>query len=301
MGALAAGFVDVDNSEAARASTKESQPPGGRVPFVQAKDGTRLHVRDWGAGRPVVFVAPWALNSDWWDRNMTSLVDHGFRCVAYDRRGHGRSEETGRGYDFDTLADDLSAVLDRLDLRNVLLVGHSMGASEVVRYLTRHRSARATRALLVAPITPVTLKTESNPDGVPREILEQGRDALRKNVHQRIAEAAPGFFGAPKNNVSSQAMDWWTRMMVDRCSLKVMLDLHKLMTEADFRAELRTLTLPTLIVHGDSDTSAKLELTGRRTQQLIPNSELTVYAGAAHGLPFTHTEQLQADLLAFAR
>jgi non-heme chloroperoxidase len=300
MGALAVGLMDVGNSEAASPPIQESKAPH-RLPFVDASDGTRLHVRDWGSGRPIVFVAPWALNSDWWDRNMTSLAEQGFRCIAYDRRGHGRSEEPGRGYDFDTLADDLSAVLDRLDLRNALLVGHSMGASEVVRYLTRHRSGRATRAVLVAPITPLTLKTDSNPDGVPREILEQGRDGLKKNFHQRIADAAPGFFGAPTNNVSSQAMDWWTRMMVDRCSLKVMLDLHKVMTETDFRAELRTLTVPTLIVHGDSDTSAKLELTGRRTQQLIPKSELKVYAGAGHGLPFTHTEQLQADLLAFAR
>ena len=296
--AFTGGFVGL--SRTAAGTQTRPAPPTMRPPVVAA-DGTRLYVRDWGTGQPIVFLAPWALCADWWDAHMTSLVDRGFRCVAYDRRGHARSDEPGRGYDFDTLADDLAAVLDRLDLHNVVLVGHSMGASEVVRYLTRHRSGPVTRAVLVAPITPLTLKTDTNPDGVPREILEQGRAGLKRDFHRRIAQAASGFFGAPANAVSIEAMDWWTRMMVDRCSLKVMLDLHKVMTETDFRTELRAIAVPTLIVHGDKDTSANLELTGRRTQQLIPRSELKVYEGAAHGLPFTHAERFEADLLAFLK
>jgi pimeloyl-ACP methyl ester carboxylesterase len=292
LAALTGGVAMLASARRAEASVKP--------PFVTTRDGTRLFVRDWGTGRPVVFVAPWALCADWWDVHMTTLAGRGLRCIAYDRRGHARSDEPGGGYDFDTLADDLATVIERRDLQNVLLVGHSMGGCEVVRYLTRHRSRRVTRVVLIAPVTPFTLKTDTNPDGAPREALERGREGLTRDLHRRIAEAAPAFFGAPANPVSAQAMEWWTRMMVDRCSLKVMLDLHRIMTETDFRPELPTITVPTLILHGDRDVSARLDFTGRRTQQLIPRSELKVYEGAAHGLPFTHAEQFQADLLALA-
>jgi pimeloyl-ACP methyl ester carboxylesterase len=189
--------------------------------------------------------------------------------------------------------------VDALDLRNALLVGHSMGAAEVVRYLSRHRGHRVARAVLIAPTTPFILKTDDNPDGAPIEVLEKWREALTRDFHHRVAQAAPDFFGAPANHVSSETFEWWTRMIVDRCSLKVLLDLNKVMTETDFRAELRTITTPTLIVHGDSDKSARLELTGRRTHELIPGSRLIVYDGAAHGLPFTHADRLLSDILSF--
>jgi pimeloyl-ACP methyl ester carboxylesterase len=229
---------------------------------------------------------------------MTTLAGQGWRCVAVDRRGHGRSDEPGRGYDFDTLAGDVSAVIEKLDLRDVLLVGHSMGAAEVVRYLTRYRSRRVSRAVLVAPTTPFTMRTDDNPEGATRDALEKLRQNLAGDFHRQVARAAPDFFGTP---VPAEVMDWWTRMIIDRCPLKVLLDLHKVMTETDFRAELRTMTTPTLILHGDRDKSAQLELTGRQTAQLIPGSRLVVYEGAAHGLPFTHREQLLSDIAAFAR
>ena len=272
-----------------------------RPRVIEANDGTRLFFRDWGAGFPIVFAAPWGLNADWWDSHMTALAERGFRCIAYDRRGHGRSDDPGRGYDFDTLADDLSAVLTQLGVSNAMLVGHSMGAAEVVRYLVRHRSARVARAILVAPTTPFILKTGDNPDGIAPEILERGREGLRKERIARIAQAAPSFFGAPANPVPAETMDWWTRMMVDRCSTKVMLDLHRVFTETDFRRDLPRIGVPTVIVHGDRDASAPLPLTGRRTADLIPNSELKVYEGAAHGLPVTHADRLHADLVANAR
>jgi non-heme chloroperoxidase len=278
------------------AARPEVQP----APVIKCRDGTRLFYRDWGAGSAVVFVAPWALNCDWWEYQMTYLAGQGLRCIGYDRRGHGRSGEPGRGYEFDTLADDLATVLMRLDLSKVTLVGHSMGCGEVVRYLARHGSGRVARSVLVAPITPFTLKTADNPDGVDRNDLEKGRIALGKDRPGQIAKAAPAFFGAPKNAVSAEMMEWWTEQIL-QCPLKVMLDLHRVFTETDFRADLRTIAVPTLIVHGDSDVSTPLERTGRRTARLIAGSRLIVYEGAAHGLPITHMDRLNADLVAFIR
>jgi non-heme chloroperoxidase len=270
-------------------------------PLVAAPDGTGLFVRSWGRGRPVLFVAPWGLNADWWEYQMTALASQSIRAVAFDRRGHGRSDESAGVVDFDALAGDIDVVIRQLDLHDVTLVGHSLGAAEVVRYLARHGTERVTRAVLVGTITPLIVKTADNPDGVDRVALERARDQFQKDRVVRIAEAAAGFFGAPANAVPQPTIDWWTRMMVDRCSLKVLFDLHVLMTETDFRPDLARVTAPTLIIHGDRDTSAPLETTARKTHRLIAGSTLRIYEGAAHGLPFTHMEQLTADLLAFAR
>ncbi len=267
--------------------------------FFVARDGTNLYYKDWGAGSPLVFAAPWALNSDWWEYQMTYLADRGVRCIGYDRRGHGRSDEPAQGYEFDTLAGDLATLIEQLDLRDVTLVGHSMGCAEVVRYLSG-RSRRVARAVLVSTITPFTLKTPDNPDGVAESELEKGRLALAKDRARQISMAAPGFFGAPPNAVSTEMMDWWVRMILDQCSLKVMLDLHRAFTRTDFRPELRKISVPVLLVHGDRDISTPLDATGRRSAQLIPRCELKIYKDAAHGLPITHMDQLNAELLAFA-
>ena len=269
--------------------------------FIEASDGTRLFFRDWGKGQPMVFVAPWGLNSAWWEYQMADLAGRGQRCVGLDRRGHGRSEEPNDGYDFDTLADDLAALLEQLDLRAVTLVGQSMGCGEVVRYLSRHGSSRLARIVLVSTITPLIAKTDDNPDGNDAATLEYPRTLLSKDHAHPIGSYAPTFFGVPKNNVSQELMDWWTRMMVDACSLKVLLDLQRMFTVTDFRAELRKISLPTLLIHGDTDASTPIEKTARKTAPLIPGCRLKVYEGAAHGLPITHAEQLNADLLAFAK
>lgn len=268
--------------------------------FVEARDGTSLFYRDWGTGRPALFVAPWALGSAWWEYQMTHLAGQGVRCVGYDRRGHGRSGEPAAGYEFDTLADDLAAVVHRLDLRDLVLVGHSMGCGEVVRYLSRHGAGRVARVVLIAPITPFTLKTADNPDGVERGVLEAGRATLARDRPGAIAGAAAAFFG-PKNAVSAAMMEWWTATILQQCSLRVMLELHRVSTGTDFRPDLGAIRIPTLVVHGDSDTSTPLEFTGRRTARLIAGSELKVYEGAAHGLPITHMDRLNADLLAFVK
>jgi non-heme chloroperoxidase len=268
--------------------------------MIEARDGTRIHFRDWGTGRPIVFVAPWGLCSDWWDIPVTTLSERGWRCVAFDRRGHGRSDDPCSGYDFDTLADDIAAVLDGLDVQNAVLVGHSMGGAEVVRYLTRHRGERVTHAVLIAPTTPFTMKTDDNPGGAPREALEKFRELFKDDLPRRTAEAAPNFFGVPKNSVSTETMDWWCRMLLDRVSIKVLTEMNKAQTETDFRPELRTIQTPTLILHGDIDKSAQLELTGRPTHELIAGSRLLVYENAAHALPHTHTARMLADIVAFA-
>jgi non-heme chloroperoxidase len=269
--------------------------------MIETRDGTRIHFRDWGAGRPIVFVAPWGLCSDWWDAPVLSLSQRGWRCVTFDRRGHARSDDPCRGYDFDTLSNDIAAVLDGLDLQNIVLVGHSMGGAEVVRYLTLHNSRRVAHAVLIAPTTPFSLKTDDNPGGMSRERFEELREGLKHDLPRLAAEAAPGFFGVPKNSVSTETMQWWYRMFLDRVSVKVLSDLFTLMNEADFRTELRTIRTPTLILQGDIDQSAPLEVHGRPTHELIAGSRLVVYENAAHGLPYTHTDRMLEDIVAFAR
>jgi non-heme chloroperoxidase len=279
----------------------ERPQPQSRRPFIDTRDGTRIHFRDWGTGRPIIFVAPWGLCSDWWDIPVTTLSERGWRCVTFDRRGHGRSDDPCRGYDFDTLADDIATVLDGLDVQNAVLVGHSMGGAEVVRYLTRHRSHRVTHAVLIAPTTPFTMKTDDNPAGTPREALVKFRESFKDDLPRRAADAAPDFFGVPKNSVSIQTMDWWCRMFLDRVSIKVLTEMNKVQTETDFRPELRTIQTPTLILHGDIDKSVRLELTGLPTHELIAGSRLLVYENAAHALPYTHTDRMLADIVTFAR
>jgi non-heme chloroperoxidase len=301
--AAGTGLVAAGGPENLNAESKLAVP-GEKVRVrqtIQAADGTSLFFRDWGTGKPIVFVTPWALHSGWWEYQMTDLAGHGLRCIGYDRRGHGRSGEPSHGYDFDTLADDLAALVEQLDLRGVTLVGQSMGCGEVVRYLSRHGSSRIARVALVSTITPFVLKTDDNADGVDKAILENARKMLSKDRPHPIAAAAPAFFGAPKNAVSTETMEWWVRMMVDGCSLKTMLDLHRVFTETDFRLELRKISVPTLLIHGDMDASAPIETTARKTAPLIRGCQLKVYEGAAHGLPITHAAQLNADLLAFTQ
>ena len=305
IGAFVAGMSLPAVTEASAGGPRIKACPGSEKPrqkqFVEAPDGTSLFFRACGKGRPMLFVAPWALNSNWWEYQMADLSERGIRCVGYDRRGHGHSDEPSHGYDFDALADDLASVIEQLALREIILVGQSLGCSEVVRYLSRHGAKRVAHVVMVATITPFVLKTEDNPEGVDRAALENVRRTLSKDRPGPIAAAAPAFFGAPKDTVSKGMMDWWARMMVDQCSLRVMLELHRMFTETDFRPELRKITVPTLLIHGDSDTSAPLETTGRRTAALIAGSQLKVYEGAGHGLPITHAEPLNADLLAVAK
>lgn len=296
--ALKSMILALAGGDAASAAKKTSSVTTSAT-MVEARDKTRLHFRDWGSGRPIVFVAPWALSSDWWDGSMMAFSERGWRCVAFDRRGHGRSEEPSRGYDFDTLADDIAAVMDTLELQNVVLVGHSLGGAEVVRYLTRHRSRRVTHAILIAPTTPFGMKTEDNQGGMSKENLNKFLDRIRRDFPGGVAEAAPVFFGVSKNSVSAETLQAWGRQLVDRCSVKVLSDLFKIMKETDFRLELRTIKTPTLILQGDIDKSAIPELTGIPTHELIAGSRLIIYKNAAHALPYTHADRMVGDIATF--
>jgi pimeloyl-ACP methyl ester carboxylesterase len=268
-----------------------------RTPFIVTRDGANLFYKDWGNGKPVVFVHSWALDSDMWQYQMIHLAGQGLRCVAYDNRGHGRSSDPGQGYDYDTLADDLAAALDHLNLRDVSLVSHSMGCGVVVRYLSRHGSRRVARAALVAPTTPFLLKTEDNPDGLDKRIFEQLRAMWRRDFPKWLADNAGPFF---RPETSPEMIQWGLKMGM-RASLKAVIDCNRAVTETDFRAELTKITMPALIIHGDQDVSAPLELTGRKTAQLIPGGRLKVYEGAPHGLFITHMDRLNRDLHDFIK
>jgi pimeloyl-ACP methyl ester carboxylesterase len=291
---LGAGLFTASKAATAQSAKADTQPG----PYVRTRDGTMLFYKDWGSGKPVVFLHAWALPSDMWDYQMVSMSEQGLRCVAYDRRGHGRSSVPAGGYDYDTLADDLATMLDRLDLKEVTLVGYSMASGEMVRYLTRHGAARIARLAFIAPAaTPFLLKTADNPNGIPAEKFEYfRRNMLMRDYPKWLEDNRKPFFTA---ETSPQVQDWVRGLMLTT-SLKAAVECNRSSTSTDFRAELPKIRLPALVIHGDIDASAPLALTGRQTAALIPGAELKVYEGAPHGLFVTHKERLTADLLAFA-
>lgn len=265
---------------------------------IRTLDGVGLFHRDWGDGPPVVFVASWSLPSDSWAYQMLALSEAGCRCVAYDRRGHGRSDDPGRGFDFDTLADDLAAVLEALDLRGATLVGFSMGTAEIVRYLTRHGTGRVARIALIGTTTPMLARAADNPLGVDPAVFEAfRRESLMCDFPGWIDDNLVPFVTPD----TPPGLRNWVRDMALRTSGKALLACNRTLTQADFRAELLALTMPALVIHGECDMTCPLDLTGRPTAALIPGARLTVYEGAPHGLFLTHRQRLNADLLAFAR
>ena len=276
------------------------------MPFIETKDKVNLYYRDWGTGSPVVFISSWSLSSEMWEYQMVPLSEQGLRCIAYDRRGHGRSDDPGRGYDFDTLADDLAALLDQLDLRAVTLVCHSMGSGEVARYIARHGSKRIAKTVFISPITPFLLKTEDNPAGVPQQFLDRHLDLLKKDRPRYFKhEGAIKFFGIGAqwplpSPISAEMVDWFLDIIMQP-SPKAVLDTRRAANETDFRPDLATFDIPTLVIHGDRDQNSPLELCGRRTAQAIKGSQLVIYEGAAHGLFITEQERLTQDLLTFIR
>ncbi|MDQ0463866.1 pimeloyl-ACP methyl ester carboxylesterase [Caulobacter ginsengisoli] len=279
---------------AAAAALPAPSSAKGAAPRSKTPD---LFVRDWGEGRPVVFLAGWTLTSDTWGYVMQPLARQGLRTIAYDRRGHGGSADPGRGYDFDTLADDLKAVLERLDLKDVVLVAHSMGGGEAIRYFARHGGTRLSHLVLVAPATPCIMQKADNPMGVPAAALDQNRAVMARDFPAWMDANGGGFFTPD----TSEGVKTWVKTQMQRTSLQALVECNRALCEADFRPELSKVSVPTLVLHGDKDASAPLDFTGRRTAAGIKGAKLVVYEGAPHGLFVSHAARLAADIAAFAK
>jgi len=272
------------------------------MPKVTATDGTRIFYKDWGTGRPVVFSHGWPLNADAWDPQLLAMASNGFRAVAHDRRGHGRSSQPWHGNTMDDYADDLAAVIQTLDLHDVVLVGHSTGGGEAVRYIGRHGSARVSKVALVAAIPPLMLETADNPAGTPIEVFDDLRAKLLADRSQLFTDLSAPFFGAnrPGSKVSQGVRDqfWLMSMQV---GLTAAYDCIRQFSESDFNEDLRKIDVPALVLHGDDDQIVPIDASARLTGQIVQGAELKVYPGAPHGLFATHADQFNADLLDFAK
>jgi non-heme chloroperoxidase len=269
---------------------------------ITTKDGTEIYYKDWGRGPVVTFSHGWPLNSDAWDGQMLFLAQQGFRVVAHDRRGHGRSTQSSVGNDMDGYADDLAAVIEALDLRDAVLVGHSTGGGEVARYIGRHGTDRVAGAVLIAAVAPLTLKTDRNPEGLPIEVFDDMRRTLAKDPSQFYRDLARPFYGAnrPGAAVSQGILDqFWLWSM--QCGLLNAYESIKAFSETDFTEDLRKFDVPTLVMHGDDDQIVPVKDHAEKSARLIKDAQLRVYPGAPHGLTATHQDQINADLLGFIK
>jgi len=271
--------------------------------MITTKDGTQIYYKDWGSGQPVVFSHGWPLSSDSWESQMFFLASKGYRCIAHDRRGHGRSSEPWDGNEMDTYADDLATLMEKLDVKNAILVGFSAGGGEVARYVGRHGTKRVAKAVLVSSVPPLMLKTPANPGGLPIKVFDGIRAASLANRSQFYKDLAGGpFFGfnRPGAKVSQGLIDWfWMQGMT--AGHKNTYDCIKAFSETDFTEDLKKFDVPTLVIHGDDDQVVPIDAAGRTSAKLVKNAKLTVYPGAPHGLTDTHKDKLNADLLAFLK
>lgn len=270
------------------------------MPYLNAADGTPLFYNDWGAGPPVVLIHGWPLNQDMWEYQAPVLAANGYRVIAYDRRGFGRSGQPWSGYDYDTLAADLATIMDGLDLQGAALVGFSMGGGEVARYLGRYGAGRVAKAVLMSAVTPMLLQTADNPDGVPQGVFDQMLDGLAVDRPSFLTTFGKQFMGAGLLNftVTTEILQWclWMAMTA---SPKATADCVRAFSATDFRADMKAFTMPTLVIHGTSDATVPIGVAGRASARLIRGATLMEYDGAPHGLFFTEQAKLNSDLLAF--
>jgi non-heme chloroperoxidase len=267
---------------------------------ITVKDGTKIFYKDWGSGQPIVFSHGWPLSADDWDGQMLYFGQQGYRVIAHDRRGHGRSGQTWNGNDMDTYADDLAQVFEALDLQNVIMVGHSTGGGEVARYLGRHGSKRVAKAVLISAIPPLMLKTEKNPGGLPLSVFDGLRAQLAANRPQFYKDITLPFYGynRPGAKISEGIREhWWLQGMMG--GIKPHYDCIKVFSETDLTEDLKKIEIPVLVLHGDDDQIVPIGAAALLSSKILKNATLKVYPGFPHGMPRTHADQINADLLAF--
>ena len=267
---------------------------------ITTKDGTEIFYKDWGKGQPVVFSHGWPLSSDAWEDQMVFLADHGYRCIAHDRRGHGRSSQPWNGNEMDTYADDMAALVEALDLKGAIHIGHSTGGGEVARYIGRHGTKRVAIAVLISAVPPLMLKTSENPGGLPIDVFNQLRASVLADRSQFFKDLSAPFYGAnrPEAKVSQGLRDsFWLQGMT--AGFKGVFDCIKAFSETDFTEDLKKFDVPTLIIHGDDDQIVPMGASARLAAKIIKGATWKIYPGAPHGLCSTHKDQINQDLLAF--
>ena len=270
------------------------------MPYITTLDGTEIYYKDWGTGQPVVFSHGWPLSSDAWEDQMLFLASHGYRCIAHDRRGHGRSSQPWDGHEMNIYADDLAALVKTLNLKDVIHVGHSTGGGEVTRYIGRHGTSRVAKAVLIGAVPPIMLKTEANPGGLPIEVFDQIRAGVQADRAQYFKDFSAPFYGANRDGAKvSQGLrdSFWLQAMLG--GLKPIYDCIKAFSETDFTEDLKRFDVPTLILHGDDDQIVPIDASARRSATLVPNAKLVVYEGAPHGMCSTLKDRVNQELLAF--
>ena len=269
---------------------------------ITTKDGTEIYYKDWGAGKPVVFSHGWPLSSDAFEDQMIFLASHGYRCIAHDRRGHGRSSQPWEGNEMNTYADDLATLVEKLDLRNAIHVGHSTGGGEVARYIGRHGTKRVAEAVLISAVPPLMLKTPANPGGLPIEAFDQIRAGVLNDRSQFFRDLSAPFYGAnrPGAKVSQGLHDsFWLQGML--CGHKAAFECIKAFSETDFTEDLKKIDVPTLILHGDDDQIVPIGASAMLSSKIVKNATLKVYKGAPHGMCTTLKHQVNEELLAFIK
>lgn len=267
---------------------------------ITTKDGTQIYYKDWGTGKPVVFSHGWPLSADAWDSQMLFLASHGYRAIAHDRRGHGRSSQPWGGNEMNTYADDLATLVEKLDLKGAVHIGHSTGGGEVARYIGRHGTKRVAKAVLIGAIPPLMLKTEANPGGLPIEVFDGIRNGVLADRSQFFKDLTTPFYGAnrPGAKISQGVRDaFWLQGM--QAGFKNAYDCIKAFSETDFTEDLKKFDVPTLFIHGEDDQIVPIDASAKAAAKLVKNATLKIYPGGPHGLSDTHKDQLNADLLAF--